>query len=435
MLDTRTAAAPRPRWATFCSSRTTTSCATSWPRRSSPTATTSVQAADGRAALDALAAALVRPAVLDLGARPGAGRHRGLPPPAPRRRRPARDRPDRARRRGRRRAGARGGRRRLRDQARRRRRAAQPRARGAAPHPAARSAPARCCASARSRLDPARARPRPATSRCALTHSEFEVLRALLRRRRAAAVAPRAAARDLRRRRVPRPAGDRRPRPPRAREARGRGRRPGRDRHRARRGLPHARRVSGGPARPLGPALEARRSRWSRRAPRRSSPPIAALVPPLEHRIAADRLDEMRQLAGTARARPAPLPARDLRPRSPRARAARRATSSAAPAAGSRCSAASGAALQDTDPDRPTPRRRTAPSASGREHAAERVRDVVRGGEAIVVGSRAHPRAAPVTLVLRKPLNDSRAAVAVMRGALPLAAVAGLTSRCSSASR
>ena len=35
--------------------------------------------------------------------------------------------------------------------------------------------------------------------------------------------------------------------------------------------------------------------------------------------------------------------------------------------------------------------------------------------------------AGPVTLVLTKPLNDSRAAVAVMRGALPLAAIAGLT--------
>ena len=45
---------------------------------------------------------------------------------------------------------------------------------------------------------------------------------------------------------------------------------------------------------------------------------ITALVPPLEHRIATDRLDSMRQLAGTAALDLRRLPARDLRPHSPR---------------------------------------------------------------------------------------------------------------------
>ena len=60
-----------------------------------------------------------------------------------------------------------------------------------------------------------------------LTYSEFEVLDALLRAGGPAALAPGAARRDLRRRRVPRPARHRRPRPPPAREARRGGRRPG----------------------------------------------------------------------------------------------------------------------------------------------------------------------------------------------------------------
>jgi signal transduction histidine kinase len=154
---------------------------------------------------------------------------------------------------------------------------------------------------------------------------------------------------------------------------------------------------------------------------------VTALVPPLEHRIATDRLDSMRQLAGTAALDLRRLPARDLRPHSPRLA---RITLDLQRRTGGRVTllAASGAALQDTDPDR---------SDSAGADPDERVpvarvtgrsefRDLVRGRDAIVVGS-VPTHAGPVTLVLTKPLNDSRAAVAVMRGALPLAAIAGLT--------
>src|SRR3954469_10886896 len=67
-----------------------------------------------------------------------------------------------------------------------------------------------------------------------------------------------------------------------------------------------------------------------------------ALVPPLEHRIASDRLAEMRDLAGTAGLDLRRLPARDLRPRSPRLgrfvlAPHRRSRARAAPAGASRC--------------------------------------------------------------------------------------------------
>jgi signal transduction histidine kinase len=152
-----------------------------------------------------------------------------------------------------------------------------------------------------------------------------------------------------------------------------------------------------------------------------------ALVPPLEHRIAADRLDSMRRLAGTATLDLRRLPSRDLRPNSPRLGQIvldlQRRTGAQVELFDD-----NGAALQDTDPGRPDP---TAGADVDRVSAAglgavTELSEAVRGREAIVVrGVPTH--AGPVTLVLRKPLNDSRAAVAVMRRALPLAATAGLT--------
>jgi len=152
----------------------------------------------------------------------------------------------------------------------------------------------------------------------------------------------------------------------------------------------------------------------------------AALVTPLEHRIASDRLDSMRRLAGTAALDLRRLPAHDLRPQSPRlggiVLALQRRTD-----AHVALFTAKGTALQDTDPERS--------GQDGEEVGAQasatstvpgsQVRQAVHAREAIVVSS-VDTHAGPVTLVLRKPLNDSHAAVAVMRGALPLAAVAGL---------
>jgi signal transduction histidine kinase len=154
---------------------------------------------------------------------------------------------------------------------------------------------------------------------------------------------------------------------------------------------------------------------------------VAALGGPLEHRIAADRLDAMRRLAGTAALDLRRLPARDLRARSPRLAGIvlglqRRTGADVA------LFDAGGTALQATDREPEDPGTGASADrvvAAGTNRATE-LRQAEDDREAIVVRPVA-THAGPVTLVLRKPLEDSRAAVGVMRGALPLAALAGLT--------
>ena len=145
---------------------------------------------------------------------------------------------------------------------------------------------------------------------------------------------------------------------------------------------------------------------------------IGALVPPLEHRIASDRLDSMRHLAGTASLDLHRLPGSDLRQGSKRLGRILDALQARAGAQVALFSA-SGALLDDTDSARTDPAAETSidrvPSAGS-----------VRAGEAVVVRN-VPTHSGLVTLVLRKPLDDSRAAVAVMRRALPLAATAGLS--------
>jgi signal transduction histidine kinase len=145
---------------------------------------------------------------------------------------------------------------------------------------------------------------------------------------------------------------------------------------------------------------------------------IGALEPPLEHRIAADRLDDMRHLAGTAALDLRRLPASDLRRGSPHLA---RIVEGVQARTGARVAlyGAAGAMLVDTEPARPLP-----PAEAGVDRLPEA--GFVQGGEAIVVRDVA-THSGRVTLVLRKPLDDSRAAVAVMRRALPLAATAGLS--------
>jgi signal transduction histidine kinase len=137
---------------------------------------------------------------------------------------------------------------------------------------------------------------------------------------------------------------------------------------------------------------------------------MAALVPPLQHRIAADRLSDMRELAGTARLALARMPARDLRPG-----AARQAklVRDLEQRMGGRVAIldARGTTVADTDPDGPVP--------EGRETSE------VANGEAVVI-AHVQTRAGKRTLVLRKSLRDTAAAAAVVRTALPVAAVAGL---------
>jgi signal transduction histidine kinase len=139
----------------------------------------------------------------------------------------------------------------------------------------------------------------------------------------------------------------------------------------------------------------------------------AALVSPLQHRIAADRLHDMRELAGTARLALARMPARDLR-----RGAARQAqlVRDLERRMGGQVTLldAHGEALADTDPDRP-------PSDDDVTVQRSRVID----GEAVVV-AHVDTRAGRRTLVLRKSLRDTQAAAAVVRATLPVAGAAGL---------
>src|SRR4051812_50102570 len=76
---------------------------------------------------------------------------------------------------------------------------------------------------------------------------------------------------------------------------------------------------------------------------------IGALVPPLEHRIASERLDDLRNIAATAALDLRRLPARDLRAGSPRLA---RIVEGVQARAGAQVAlfAASGARLAGTDP-------------------------------------------------------------------------------------
>jgi signal transduction histidine kinase len=147
---------------------------------------------------------------------------------------------------------------------------------------------------------------------------------------------------------------------------------------------------------------------------------IATLVPPLEHRIANDRLRDMRALARTADLTLARLPRRDLSPGSRRQEAivhqlARRMSGRVA------LFDAHGIELADTDPERIDPRSEKPERLvdAGFARAGD-VLDQVRDGEAVVVAP-VHTAAGRRTLVLRKSLDDSRAAAAVVRRALPVA--------------
>jgi signal transduction histidine kinase len=152
----------------------------------------------------------------------------------------------------------------------------------------------------------------------------------------------------------------------------------------------------------------------------------AALVTPLEHRIASDRLDAMRRLAGTAGLDLRRLPSHDLRPHSPRLG---RIVLDLQRRTGAHVAlfTSKGTALQDTDPERSGQdgEEAGAQASATRTVKGSPLRQGVNSREAIVVNV-VPTHAGPVTLVLRKPLNDSHAAVAVIRGALPLAAAAGL---------
>lgn len=143
------------------------------------------------------------------------------------------------------------------------------------------------------------------------------------------------------------------------------------------------------------------------------------LLPPLEHRLERDQLNELRQVARTARLGIGELHGSQLRPGSAEAREVvrdlrRRAGGEVA------LLGPHGVFLAGTDPDA------TAAARSVPLPRRADVREGVVGDEAIIrAGARARG-GAHVTLIIRKPLGDTRAAVAAVRSALPLAAVIGL---------
>jgi signal transduction histidine kinase len=147
---------------------------------------------------------------------------------------------------------------------------------------------------------------------------------------------------------------------------------------------------------------------------------VATLVPPLEHRLDSDRLRDVRELARTADLGLARLPRRDLRAGSARQDALVR---ELARRMGGRVALfdAHGIELADTDPDRTEPRSATPERLvdAGFARSGD-VRDQVRNGEVVVVAP-VRTLAGRRTLVLRKSLDDNRAAVAVVRRAVPVA--------------
>jgi signal transduction histidine kinase len=153
---------------------------------------------------------------------------------------------------------------------------------------------------------------------------------------------------------------------------------------------------------------------------------IATLVPPLQQRLEHDRLNELRVLARTARFGIRGLPGDVLEQGSPSVRAL---VAGLQRRTGGRVEllAQDGTPLADTDVDS-----ETAPDSAGLDrlralHLA-RVSDVREGvvnGTAIVETGVRRPGGERLILVLRKPLNDTRAAVDAIRGALPLALVVG----------
>ncbi|MDX6703794.1 MAG: hypothetical protein QOF26_4020, partial [Baekduia sp.] len=152
---------------------------------------------------------------------------------------------------------------------------------------------------------------------------------------------------------------------------------------------------------------------------------VGTLLPPLQHRLAQDRVRDLRELARTAELGLARLPAADLRKGAVRPKAI---VHQLARRTGGRVALfdAQGLELADTDPERPEPGSDTPERLVDAGFVrAGGVRQSVSDGEAIVV-ARVHTHAGVRTLVLRKSLGDQRAAVAVVRSALPVAGGVGV---------
>jgi signal transduction histidine kinase len=148
-----------------------------------------------------------------------------------------------------------------------------------------------------------------------------------------------------------------------------------------------------------------------------------ALLPPLEHRLRADALENLRGALRDDRATLARLPAGAAAPHSPRleraTRALRRDTGAEIGVL-----AADGALLASTDPDAREPSA-AARDAVRSDRAAQLVADDGASAEA-QVALPAVVGGTPVILAARKPLTDVQGAARVVRRAFTAAAAAGL---------
>jgi len=152
---------------------------------------------------------------------------------------------------------------------------------------------------------------------------------------------------------------------------------------------------------------------------------VVAFVPQLDHRLTQDRLIALRQSARSEAASLDELSSQELRPGSPELvrllRDLERRTQARAALYDDR-----GRVLADTDPDL------TAPGTAllqqqrdmGLARAGSRIAAIVDGQAVVVRQQRIHRRR--YTLTLRKPLDDTKAAVAIVRGGLPLATAVAL---------
>ena len=270
--------------------------------------------------------------------------------------------------------------------------------------------------SGRSSSTAAAARSPAAASRSGSTFSEFELLVVPALRARAAVQPPGAAARDLGRQRLPRPARDRRPHPPPAREARGEPGGAGDDPHRPRRGVPLPGDVSSMRVRPAPPA-----ARRAGRSPRRSRSGTAAiaLLGPLQDRLREDASDNLRAAVLASR----PGIERELRPA---ATSSSRARTRSAQRTDSRVQ------VYDRTPDdalrqRDARRRRPAPRSTRSSPRGGRCDDRdARRGRRVAVTLDGRGRAGRRRCVARKPLTDVAATVDQVRDAFLTAALIGL---------
>lgn len=145
-----------------------------------------------------------------------------------------------------------------------------------------------------------------------------------------------------------------------------------------------------------------------------------ALLPPLDRRLELDRLHTLEQVTRQARPEVGDLAADQLAPGAPALQAI---VHGLARRVGGRVSvlSASGATLADSDPEA-----RFSPRAATRGPERHKVVREGHDGAAATVSARVATPAGIVTIAIFKPLGDTRAALGVVRGALPVAALAGL---------